>query len=85
MTTLTRLHGKGAVAREQSGRAYAYFMPNGPEAVAAAVAAHRMLRLLEAGDDKAGVLMRFVADLSPADERMLTELLTGSAAPEREG
>jgi hypothetical protein len=35
-----------------------------------------MSRLLEAGEDRAGVLARFVADLSPEDERLLTELLT---------
>jgi hypothetical protein len=34
-----------------------------------------MSRLLDAGADRAGVLARFVADLSPDDERLLTELL----------
>jgi hypothetical protein len=40
--------------------------------------ARRMSRLLESGEDRAGVLARFVADLSPEDERLLTELLGGS-------
>jgi hypothetical protein len=34
-----------------------------------------MSRLLDSGEDRAGVLARFVADLSPEDERLLTELL----------
>ena len=37
--------------------------------------AHRMLRLLDAGGDRAGVLSRFVADLRPEDEALLTGLL----------
>jgi predicted transcriptional regulator len=75
MTTLARLHAKGALDRELSGRAYAYSM-NGDQAdVDLLVTAHRMRRLLEAGDDHAGVLARFVADLSPADETVLADLL----------
>jgi predicted transcriptional regulator len=75
MTTLARLHAKGALDRELSGRAYAYSM-NGDQAhVDLLVTAHRMRRLLEAGDDHAGVLARFVADLSPADEKVLADLL----------
>jgi hypothetical protein len=34
-----------------------------------------MSRLLGSGEDRAGVLARFVADLTPEDERLLTELL----------
>ena len=77
MTTLARLHAKGALDRELSGRAYAYSM-NGDQAdVDLVVTAHRMRRLLEAGEDHAGVLARFVADLSPADEKVLADLLEG--------
>lgn len=75
MTTLSRLHSKGAVTREPRGRAFAYGLPGGPAAAAAAVTATRMRRLLESGDDRAGVLSRFVDGLSPADVEVLTRLL----------
>jgi len=75
MTTLARLHTKGVVGRELNGRAYAYSL-NGDEAdIKLVVTAHRMRRLLEAGDNRAGVLTRFVADLTPDDEKLLTDLL----------
>jgi predicted transcriptional regulator len=75
MTTLARLHTKGAVSRELNGRAYAYSL-NGDEAdVTMVVTAHRMRRLLEGGGNRAGVLARFVADLTPEDEKLLTDLL----------
>lgn len=75
MTTLTRLHGKGAVTREPSGRAYAYSLPSDPHALRSSATAARMRRLLEAGEDRAGVLARFVADLRPEDEQLLADLL----------
>ena len=75
LTALSRLHAKGALRREPSGRAFAYSVPADPEAVGASVTARRMSRLLDAGADRAGVLARFVADLSPEDEQLLTELL----------
>jgi predicted transcriptional regulator len=75
MTTLTRLHDKGALTRELTGRAYAYRLAGDTSDVGASVTAHRMRRLLEAGDDRAGVLARFVATLSPEDERLLADLL----------
>ena len=71
MTTLTRLHDKGVVAREKRGRAYAYR----PSPRASDHAADRMRAALEAGGDHAGVLQRFVADLSPDDEQALRELI----------
>jgi predicted transcriptional regulator len=85
MTTLTRLHTKGALTRELAGRAYAYSAAGAPQDVDASVRALRMRRLLEDGQDHAGVLARFVADLSPADERLLTELLAdgGSGGADR--
>ena len=43
--------------------------------------AHRMLRLLETGGNRAGVLSRFVADLSPDDEQLLSELLADDTDP----
>lgn len=70
-TTLTRLHAKGAVSREPSGRAHAY------SAVLddAGLAAHRMQQVLEGGGDRAAVLSRFLGALSPQDEATLSQLL----------
>ena len=65
MTTLTRLQAKGVLTRELSGRAYVYAVAGDPAHVEASLAAHRMRRVLDAGSDRAGVLARFVADLSP--------------------
>ncbi len=79
MTTLARLHTKGAVSRELNGRAFAYSL-NGDEGdINMVVTAHRMRRLLEAGENRAGVLTRFVADLAPEDEKLLTDLLGHSS------
>jgi hypothetical protein len=39
------------------------------------VTARRMSRLLDSREDRAGVLARFVADLTPEDERLLAGLL----------
>ena len=79
MTTLSRLHAKGALTRRHSGRAYAYALHGGdPASVGASVTAHRMHRLLEAGSDRAGVLARFVAELPPEDEQLLADLLAAA-------
>src|SRR3954462_3459461 len=75
MTTLSRLHEKGVLQREQAGRAYAYRIATDQDAARAATLAHKMRRLLDAGEDRAGVLAHFVADLAPEDERLLTSLL----------
>ena len=77
MTALSRLHAKGALSREPVGRAFAYALAADPAALEASLTARRMSRLLDAGTDRADVLARFVADLGPADERVLTELLAG--------
>ena len=84
LTALSRLHAKGALRREPFGRAFAYSLPEDPAAVGASVTARRMSRLLDAGADRAGVLARFVADLSPEDERLLTELLADGRAHDGE-
>lgn len=84
MTTLSRLYAKGAISRQPAGRGYAYELPGGPDAAQASMTAHRMLRLLDAGEDRAGVLSRFVADLRPEDEELLSNLLAeagGGATP----
>ena len=74
LTALSRLHAKGALTREPFGRGYAYALPADP---GSAVTARRMSRLLDSREDRAGVLARFVADLSAEDEQLLTELLRG--------
>ncbi len=82
MTTLTRLYDKEILTRELSGRAYAYALASAPEAVDTSWTAHRMRRLLDAGEDRAGVLARFVATLDAEDEQLLAELLAvGSRQP----
>jgi len=76
MTTLSRLHAKGAVTREPAGRGYVYALrgDTGDDAQAS-MTARRMLKLLEGRPDRASVLSQFIADLSPADEQLLTGLL----------
>ncbi len=81
MTTLSRLHAKGAVSREAAGRGYAYALHGSPAGAQASITAHRMLRLLESGGDRAGVLTQFVADLSQEDEQLLTDLLGEGSRP----
>ena len=71
MTVLARLSDKGLVTRERVGRAYAYRAVRDE----AEVTARQMQRLLDAGDDRAAVLSRFVGVLSDDDERLLTDLL----------
>ena len=70
MTTLSRLHAKGAVSRERAGRAYAYRWVD-----SATRTARRMHLLLDGDQDRARVLARFVAELDPADGQLLEELL----------
>ncbi|WP_149182240.1 BlaI/MecI/CopY family transcriptional regulator [Streptomyces sp. TRM49041] len=71
ITILTRLHGKGAVARERAGRSFQWI----PTADEAGLAALRMRRVLDAEADREAVLASFVTVLSPGDERLLRELL----------
>jgi predicted transcriptional regulator len=75
MTTLTRMHAKHALTRVMDGRAYRYSLADDAGGAVANVTAHQMLRLLE-GSDRARVLRRFVADLDPTDEELLTRLLS---------
>jgi len=70
-TILARLHAKGAVRREQSGRAHAYT----PVLDDAGLAANRMRALLDRGSDRAAILSRFLGSLSPEDEATLAGLL----------
>jgi predicted transcriptional regulator len=82
MTTLSRLHAKGALVRAPAGRGYAYSLQGGPDEARDSMTAHRMLKLLEGGRDRAGVLSQFVADLSPDDEELLSGLLADSTRPD---
>ena len=75
MTTLSRLHDKGALVREPSGRAFVYRLTGDAQAVDAAVTARRMRRVLDTGADRGVALSRFVAELEPDDERLLAALL----------
>lgn len=75
LTTLTRLHRKGALDRERRGKAFAYIAPDAPRAAADAMAARRMRHLLDSGADRAGVLARFVAELGAEDEETLHSIL----------
>jgi predicted transcriptional regulator len=77
MTTLARLESKGVLGRELHGRSYLYALAGDPADVESSLAAHRMRRVLESREDRAGVLARFVADLSEEDERVLSGLLAG--------
>ena len=70
MTTLVRLHEKGAVTRERVGRAFAY-----APADTAALTARRMRDVLETGEDREVVLARFLDELSPGDVPVLVRLL----------
>jgi predicted transcriptional regulator len=85
MTTLSRLHAKGAVSRAHAGRGFAYELRGGPADAQASMTARRMVALLQGGGDRAGVLSRFVADLSPEDEQLLSDLLADSGPDEIAG
>ncbi|MEU4625148.1 BlaI/MecI/CopY family transcriptional regulator [Actinoplanes sp. NPDC023801] len=71
VTTLTRLHEKGQVARHRDGRAFRYGALSDP----AGLVADRMSRLMAVEPDRASVLRRFVSNLDENDERLLRELL----------
>lgn len=75
-TILARLHGKGAVNREQAGRAHAYT----PVLDDAGLAARRMRAMLDRGGDHAAVLSRFLGTLTPEDESTLAGLLNRQQA-----
>jgi predicted transcriptional regulator len=71
VTILSRLHAKGVLTRLRSGRAYSY----APVADEPGLAARRMRGVLDAEADRSAVLARFVSGLSPADERLLRQIL----------
>jgi predicted transcriptional regulator len=71
MTILTRLHTKGAVARQRAGRSFQWT----PVADEAGLAALRMRKVLDAETDREAVLTSFVTALPPGEERLLRDLL----------
>ena len=71
MTVLARLCDKGVVTRWRAGRAFAYQAVVDEDEITA----RQMRRLLDARDDRAAVLSRFVGTLSADDERLLADLL----------
>ncbi|MCX4675502.1 BlaI/MecI/CopY family transcriptional regulator [Streptomyces sp. NBC_01433] len=71
ITILTRLHAKGAVARERTGRSFAWT----PAADEAGLAALRMRKVLDGESDREAVLASFLTALSPGDEQLLRGLL----------
>ncbi|ADP81013.1 BlaI/MecI/CopY family transcriptional regulator [Pseudofrankia inefficax] len=75
LTTLTRLHAKGALNRSPRGRAYAYELVGSQTEAQAGLTARQMQKLLAAGVDRASVLSRFVDSLDEDSERILRELL----------
>ena len=77
MTVLSRIADKGLAVRSRKGRAHVY----APIRDGAELTAMRMRRLLDADDDRAAVLARFVGSLTDADEAILLEML---ASPDRD-
>ena len=75
MTTLARLESKAVLRRTLAGRAYVYSLTGDLAETEATLAAYRMRRVLDSRGDRAGVLARFVAELSQDDERVLRQLL----------
>ena len=70
VTIVSRLHAKGLLIRERSGRGFAYYPVD-----EASLAAGRMSVALDAGTDRSAVLSRFVSGLSDRDTRLLRQLL----------
>lgn len=70
VTIMSRLYDKGLLARQPSGRGFAYAVVD-----EASLAASRMTRALGSGNDRSAVLSRFVSGLSGRDARLLQSLL----------
>jgi predicted transcriptional regulator len=71
VTILSRLHAKGVLDRERSGRAFRY----SPVADEPGLAARRMASVLASEPDREAVLARFVSNLSDQDEQALRRML----------
>lgn len=70
MTTLARLHEKGATTRESTGRTFTYALADQSN-----VPARAMRRTLDAAPDRDQVLARFLDELAPDDVPVLRRLL----------
>ncbi|MCW2523390.1 MAG: transcriptional repressor, CopY family, partial [Frankiales bacterium] len=69
--------------RTPVGRAYAYSLVGGTQGARSNMTAHQMLKLLDEESDRVGVLTRFVAELDPADEKVLASLIDRAKKPPR--
>ncbi len=76
VTIVTRLHVKGLLSRQRSGRGFAYQPLD-----EASLAAGRMSLALDGGTDHGAVLSRFVSGLSGRDARLLRQLLADDQDP----
>ena len=83
MTILSRLHAKGVLTRRLAGRGFVFELPIPLDEVPASVQARRMRQILDSGKDRAGVLARFVTDLTAEDEEVLLRLLSDNDQEER--
>lgn len=70
MTTLARLHEKGAATRESTRRTFTYALVDNPT-----VQARAMRRTLDTAPDREQVLARFLDELDPDDVPVLQRLL----------
>jgi predicted transcriptional regulator len=70
VTIVSRLHDKGLLTRQRSGRGFTYTPVDD-----ASLAASRMSQALGSGSDHDAVLTRFVSGLSGRDARLLRNLL----------
>jgi predicted transcriptional regulator len=70
-TILARLLAKGAVQREQAGRAHAYSAVLDDSGITAG----RMRAELDTSNDRISVLSQFLRELTPEDEATLSRLL----------
>jgi predicted transcriptional regulator len=80
VTIISRLHDKGLLARQRSGRGFAYTPVD-----EASLAASRMSSALGSGIDRDAVLSRFVSGLSARDARLLRTLLADAREPAADG
>ena len=76
VTILSRLHAKGVLDRERTGRAFRYT----PVADEPGLAARRMATVLAGEADREAVLARFVSGLSDEDEQSLRRMLADADA-----
>ncbi len=80
VTIISRLHDKGLLARQRSGRGFTYSAVD-----EASLAASRMSSALGSGVDRDAVLSRFVSGLSGRDARLLRALLADGGDPAADG